>query len=413
MDGLAGREARGFWIIAAAVAVAMFASAALSPLYPVYQRLWGFSSATLTIVFAVYAGPLLISLLTVGALSDHIGRRPVVIGSLLILTMAMVVFAAAESVTMLLAARLVQGLATGAAVSALTAAMVDLQPSRSTGTLAVAMAPIAGLGFGVAVSALLVEYAPAPRQLVYLFVIVVLLALVFAVVKVVPETSTRSESRTRITRTLIPRVSVPEQARSAFVAGTPALVATWALGGLMLALGTSITADRLGVTNHAAGGALLAVFFFAATVATPWASAPRRPMRLPASYACLGGGVALVLVAALTGSVFAYAVALVAAGAGFSTAYVGVIASLAHVPAAQRGQLFAAVYVVSYLAFGVPVVISGVAADRYGLGPTVSGYAVFVLAMVGLAAVALRLRRVPEPAITRPDRDRAPVIARP
>jgi MFS family permease len=322
----------------------------------------------------------------------------------------MVVFATAGSVAMLLVARLMQGFATGAAMSALTAAMVDLQPNRKTGTHAVAMAPIARLGFGVAVSALLVEYAPAPRQLVYLLIVVVLVTLVLAVIKVVPETSTRSESRTRVTRTLIPRVSVPEQARSAFIAGAPALVATWALGGLMLALGTSITADRLGITNHAAGGALLAVFFFAATGATPLASASRRPMGLPASYACLGGGVALVLVAALTGSVLAYAVALVAAGAGFSTAYVGVISSLTHVPAVQRGQLFAAVYVVSYLAFGVPVVISGVAADRYGLGATVSGYAVFVLSMVALAAVALRLRRVPEPAVTR--RDRAAVTAR-
>jgi hypothetical protein len=276
------------------------------------------------------------------------------------------------------------------------------------------MAPIAGLGVGVAASALLVQYAPSPRRLVYLLLIVALLALVVAVASRVPETSSRPglPTLTHVARALTPHVSVPEQARSAFVAGVPALIATWALGGLMLALGTSITADRLGITNHAAGGVLLAVFFFAATAATPLAIAQRRPMLLPASYACLGGGVALVLVAALTGSVLAYAVALVAAGAGFSTAYVGVVGSLTHVPAAQRGQLFAAVYVVSYLAFGVPVVIGGVADDSYGLGPTVSGYAVFVLLMVAVAALALRFRHLPEPPMTQADRERVSVGAR-
>lgn len=64
------RRRRGaFWVIAAGIAAVMFGSAAPSPLYPVYQQLWGFSPAMLTLVFAVYVGALLASLLTVGALS--------------------------------------------------------------------------------------------------------------------------------------------------------------------------------------------------------------------------------------------------------------------------------------------------------------------------------------------------------
>jgi predicted MFS family arabinose efflux permease len=383
-----------FWITAGAVAVVMFASAAPSPLYPVYQRLWGFSSTMLTVIFAVYVGPLLISLLMLGSVSDHIGRRPVAVGSLLLLLVAMVVFATAGSETMLLVARVVQGLATGAAMSVLTAAMVDSQPSRRIGTLAVAMAPSAGLGAGLAISALLVQYAPSPRHLVYELMIAALVALVTAVIVFVPETSSRPgfSSAAHAVRSVSPRVSIPRVVRSPFLSGVAALIATWSLGGLMLALGTSIIADRLGIANHALAGALLAVFFLAATVATPRASAARRRMGLPTSYACLGGGVVLLLVAALSGSVALYALALLAAGTGFSTAYVGVIASLAHVPAERRSQLFAAVYVVSYLAFSVPVVISGLATDRYGLGASATGYAIFVLVMVAVAAASLRSR---------------------
>jgi MFS family permease len=388
------RPAAAFWISAAAVAVVMLASAAPTPLYPVYQQVWGFSSTMLTVIFAVYVGPLLISLLMLGSVSDHIGRRPAAIGSLLMLLAAMLLFATADSEAMLVAARVVQGLATGAAMSVLSAAMVDAQPSRRIGTLAIAVAPSAGLGVGVALSALLVQYAPGPRHLIYEVVAAALVVLLAAVIVAVPETSPRSGYRSlaHAARALSPHVSVPHAVRAPFAAAVPALIATWSLGGLMLALGTSIIADRLGITNHAIAGALLAAFFLAAAAAAPRAGAARRPLRLPASYACLGGGVVVLLVAALTGSVTLYTAALLIAGTGFSTAYAGVIASFAEVPGDRRGQLFAAVYVVSYLAFSVPVVISGLATDRYGLGASTAGYSAFVLVMVAAAAASLRPR---------------------
>lgn len=387
-----------FWLIAAIIGAVMFASAAPSPLYPVYQQLWGFSSAMLTVVFAVYVGALLVSLLTVGALSDHVGRRPVILAAMLALIVAMIVFAAADGVGALLIARVLQGLATGTAMGTLSAALVDLQPSRRAGALVASAAPIAGLAFGIAISAALVQYAPSPRRLVYELVAAALAVLVAATMGVVPETSPRSgfTSRMHAVRAVTPRVSVPREIRSAFVAGVPALIATWALGGLNLSLGSSIIAARLGIGNHAAGGALLSGFFFAAAAAAPLASA-RRPLRLPASYACLGTGLVFQLTGSLTGSVPAYTAGLLIAGIGFSTAYAGVIASLAHVPARGRGGLFAALYIVSYLAFSLPALVGGLTADVYGLGATTTGYTLFALLMVGLAATRIRPRPLAVP----------------
>jgi MFS family permease len=385
------RRRAAFWVIAAAIAVVMFGSAAPSPLYPVYQHLWGFSPAMLTVVFAVYVGALLVSLLTVGALSDRIGRRPVIVVALVALIAAMVVFATADGVGALLVARVLQGLATGVAMGTLSAALVDLQPSRRAGALAASAAPIAGLAFGVAVSAVLVQYAPTPRRLVYEVTAVAILLLVAGTVSIVPETSPRSglESTGGLLRALVPRVSVPAEVRPAFAAGVPALIATWALGGLNLSLGSSIVAAQLGIASHAAGGVLLSGFFFTAAAAAPLASA-RRPMRLPASYACLASGLVLQLVGSLTGDVPAYATGLLVAGVGFSTAYVGVIASVANVPAHRRGGLFAALYVVSYLAFSLPALAGGFAADSYSLGTVTTWYTIFVLLMVALAAVLLK-----------------------
>jgi MFS family permease len=384
------RRATAFWLVAATSGAVMFASAAPSPLYPVYQQLWGFSSVMLTLVFAVYAGALLLSLLTVGVLSDHVGRRPVIAGALLCLIAAMIVFITADGVGALVIGRIVQGLATGAALGTLSAALADLQPSRRIGALVNSAAPFAGLAFGVAVSALLVQYAPAPRQLVYEIAAAALAVLAAGIVTVVPETSRRAgfTSPMHVLRTLTPTVSVPREARPAFIAGVPALIATWALGGLILSLGSSIVAAQLGIANHAADGALLSGFFFASALAGPVFSATGRQVRLSASYALLGSGVALQLAGSLTGSIAAYAIGLVIAGTGFSTAYAGVLQSLAHVPAHGRGRLFAALYVACYLAFSVPAIAGGVAADSYGLGHTTTGYTLFVLLMVALAAAA-------------------------
>ncbi|MDP9389989.1 MAG: MFS transporter [Actinomycetota bacterium] len=79
-----------------------------------YQEEFGFSSGVLTVVFGVYAFALLAALLVVGALSDHIGRRPVLIAALLLQAVGMVVFLVADGVGWLIAARVVQGLSMGA-----------------------------------------------------------------------------------------------------------------------------------------------------------------------------------------------------------------------------------------------------------------------------------------------------------
>ncbi|MEV5735003.1 MFS transporter [Streptomyces sp. NPDC052292] len=62
--------------------VMMATASAPSPIYPLYQERWGLSVTMLTVVFAVYVVGLLGALLTVGSLSDHRGRRPVLVAAL-------------------------------------------------------------------------------------------------------------------------------------------------------------------------------------------------------------------------------------------------------------------------------------------------------------------------------------------
>lgn len=79
--GLAGRLPAGaaFYLLASIIVFFLASSAAPTPLYSTYAAEWRFSSITTTVVFGIYAVAVLAALLVFGSLSDHIGRRPVLV----------------------------------------------------------------------------------------------------------------------------------------------------------------------------------------------------------------------------------------------------------------------------------------------------------------------------------------------
>ena len=212
----------GFWLIAAVLCLLVFASSAPSPLYGVYQHEWGFSATTLTAIFAVYAFALIVTLLVVGPLSDYVGRRPVIVAALVLEVGAMVLFLAATGVGWLYAARVLQGCAVGAATSALSAALIDLQPEGSTRAPVVnSFTPGFGLALGALVASALVQYGPAPTHLIW-WLLLGDVTLTIPAVLAVPESVAR---RPGALRSLRPRLGVPRPCLAAFVAGLPGMVA--------------------------------------------------------------------------------------------------------------------------------------------------------------------------------------------
>lgn len=158
-----------FWGLGGLLAWLMFAASAPSPLYRIYAARWHFSPLTLTVIFALYAVALLAALLVTGRLSDHLGRRPVIIGALVVVAVATVCFIAADGTVTLAVARVLQGLGTGGAIGAIGGAQSELADGVSPGLAPVvsSASPTFGLAAGAPVSSALVQYAPAPMRLVY------------------------------------------------------------------------------------------------------------------------------------------------------------------------------------------------------------------------------------------------------
>ena len=381
------RNTTAFWLLAAILMALLFASAVPSPLYVVFQDEWGFSSITLTSVFAVYAIALLVALLVVGSISDHVGRRPTLAAALALEIVAMAAFAGAQDVGWLFAARTLQGIATGTAMGAISAALLDLQPANrpTLGALMGAVSPLTGLALGALAAGLLVDYGPDPTRFVFWILIGAFAVALVAVLRipetVVPDGGWRASLR--------PQVAVPAGMKSAFVAALPCLGASWALGGLILSLGASLTAGVLGEPSHLSGG--LPIFVMAGISALASIRlrdvAPRTTAR--GGLVALIAGVAVALAALAAGSNALFIAGSAIAGLGFGPAFAGVFRALSlRAPADERAALLSAIFVVSYLAFSVPAIIAGAAVSQLGLQDTAEIYGA---ALIGIAAVALAL----------------------
>ncbi|MDF3192588.1 MFS transporter [Pseudomonas paracarnis] len=355
------------------------ASSAPTPLYQVYQDHLHFSAAMLTAIFGVYAVSLLAALLTVGSLSDYLGRKPVIFAALLLNSVAMLLFIHAESTACLLAARALQGFATGTATAVLSATLLDTD--RVRGPMLNSLAPMLGMASGGLGSGLLVEFAPWPTQLIY-YALLGLMVLQALYVWRLPETVSRIPGALQ---SLAPTLHVPPQARRALWLAMPLNVAVWALGGFFSSLAPSLVRVATGSTSHLIGGGLVAVVTLSGAVmiyslrnhAADWV------MRL--SAALLAVGVGLLLVAVNTASLWLFFVASVIAGLGFGGGFMGSVRSIVGLALPhERAGLMSAFYVLSYLAFCVPALLAGNLSRVFGLIATTDGYgAVLILLSLG------------------------------
>ncbi|WFE99980.1 MFS transporter [Micromonospora sp. WMMD964] len=370
------------------------ASAAPTPLYGTYQERWHFSPVTTTVVFAVYALAVLASLLTFGKLSDHVGRRPVLAVAIAVQMLSLVVFIFANGVPTLLVARLLQGLAAGAATGAVGAGMLDID--RARGTLANSIAPGIGTGSGALLSALLIDFLPAPTRLVYVVLLVILLIQLVGIA-LMPETVTPMAGARRSLR---PEIKLPRAVREPLLVVVPVLFAVWALAGFFGALGPALVRSLMN-TSIVVGGLVLFVFAVFGSVAVLLMRNTAARTVILVGIVALVLGMVVTLVSVMAESVPGFFVGLALGGIGFGGGFQGSLKTITPlVEAHERASVLSVLYIVCYVGFGLPTVIAGfLVVYAGGLPQTADEYsvAVILLALVALFGVR-RATRTSQPA---------------
>jgi predicted MFS family arabinose efflux permease len=372
-------------LVAAVIGLALFASATPSPLYEIYRDLWGFSPLVLTLVYATYAFGVLTALLLAGRVSDEIGRRPVLLVALATLTATSVLFMIAGSVAWLFVARALQGLATGLALGAASAALLDLHARRDPADVGLTNGVMSagGIGMGVLVSAALVELLPAPRVLPYV-VLFVLFLVAFAGALRMPE-PVAPRARLRLTPQ---RPSLPPTVRRPFFLAALAVLSSWSIGGLFLALGPQLSAGVFDTANHLLAG--VSVFILAGSASIAQFAFGRRPAWIGSAggSVALAVGTVLIVLAAATDSAALLVVGAVVGGAGFGVAFLSALRGLSvAIPADHRAGVMSAFYLVAYTSLSVPAILAGIAVTPLGLEPTFELFGSIVAAIALLVAV--------------------------
>jgi MFS family permease len=371
----------GLLIVTSALAAMLLAANLATPLYAVYAHRFGFSTAVLALVFAVYALVLIPALLVFGQLSDRLGRRPVIAIGLGLAVLALVFFAVANGTAWLFAARAMLGVAQGMLSGAATAALVELVSDRPRrAALLATLAQTGGAAAGVLLCGVLAQWAPWPEVLPFVAGMAVCL-LVGIGLRSVPETV---EHRSGALRIRTPHV--PPAIRGPFLRAGLTGAAVWAVAGVFLSVMPSYAGELVVHSKNLALLALLTSVVFLASFATQLLLRRGAP---PA--ATQAGGLILLAVglAALVAAPPARSWVLLVAGAalagtGHGAAFLAAQDDLTRIaPNDQRAEVSAAFYVCIYLGISLPVIGIGILADLTTLFTAVTTFAVVTGARIG------------------------------
>jgi MFS family permease len=299
-----------------------------------------------------------------------------------------VVFLVWRSLAGLLVARVLTGLAFGAAVATATAFITDLDagpggvPTRRAGIVAT-IANIGGLGLGALIAGLLARYVAHPLTLSF---IVFLVALVAAVVLVIlaPEGHAAVHPRPRYHPQ---RLRAPSNARRQFLAATTGAFMSFAIFGLFAGLAGAFLAGPLHHPSPALTGLTIFITFGTGVLVQSLTTSWPAHRLVAAGIAPMIAGLSALVASAWTSppSLALFLIAGVLIGAGSGAIFRGSLTVVISTSGPDdRAGALATFFTAGYVGVSLPVVGAGIALQHLSFRVTLL---IFGLA-VGLGVLA-------------------------
>ncbi|ENZ5483539.1 MFS transporter [Serratia marcescens] len=357
--------------LALALMSALLNSSAPTPLYPLYQQQLALSSVSLTVVYGAYAAGVLIALFGVGNLSGKVkDLRSMIVPALLVVLSGALLFARADTFAMMLMARLLAGVGTGALTGAANIALVRFGP-RDGGKNAALIATLSfttGLALGPIFSGIALQTGFHPTTLPFVFIMVIAAVAALGVMFSWPRGVVTAPTHAAPAAT--EKSSLLDGLRATggkFYVCAGALFICWALAASILAIGPSVAETLLGLHARGVFGYAIAVYLLIAGISQILSR------RLNARHSLLFGCLAQVLAAVVFAvaiqwhSLWLAAAGLVVAGYAYGAIFVGsaTLVNLISSPA-SHARLLSLFYVIAYIANWVPILL-GIVVDRVDL----------------------------------------------
>ncbi|WIX76648.1 MFS transporter [Amycolatopsis carbonis] len=361
--------------------VAVFAAVGSTiPLFNIYRAEDGFTNAGISATVVAYSVATLITLLVLGRVSNHLGRRPTSIASLGLLVLGCLLLLNVHHIGILIAGRLLMGLGAGLASSSLTSYIVDAAPLRPVWLASVASTQtvMLGLAVGAIASGALVQFGPWPRDLIYL-VVIGLLVVSVALIAISPETVTPTPG---VWRSLRPRVRAPARVRHLIPVAAAVLLATWAAGAFYQAFVPALVENQLHTRSPLVIGLVFAAYMGPSVLGAPLGGRFRPAATQRVSMIAFLAGMIGIITAITTGTLVLFIAATIVAGASQGIAISAATRCLLYGSTqADRAPIFSVVYLLSYSGATIPALIAGRLSTTFSLPQIALGYG-------GLAIVA-------------------------
>jgi predicted MFS family arabinose efflux permease len=361
-----------------------------TPIYRFYRETLGLTPFAITFIFAIYSFTMIAAFLTIARLSDYVGRKPMILLALGLNAVALLLFFVAGSGGALVAARAVQGVATGVALATLGAVIVDTAPAWAATLNSVTA--FLGLALGALISGVFVTFAPWPTHLVYAALLCVTLVEILILAWVAETVSRKAGAWSGIR----PKLTVPKAAAGPMARLFPLTLSAWALGGFYLSLMPSLVIEATGIRSPLVGAAVVSALMVSGGLSSFATRALDAGKTVRASAALLAVGIVLTLFAIAGASPGAMFFGTIVAGLGFGASYGASLRVLLPLASAhERAGLLSAYFVESYLAFALAAIAAGLAAPRFGLVTTalIYGSTLALSALVTLAVETAAARR--------------------
>ncbi|WPN55369.1 MFS transporter [Pseudomonas sp. P9_31] len=378
---------RTAWIVTAIFIL----SNAATPLYSSWQQSLGFASGVLTVIFACYIIGLLLTLTVAGQLSDHYGRKALLLPCVGLAIIAAILFDQAHSIGVLMLARFLTGVSVGLVVSGGMANVVEhAQPHRKHfASLMASVAMVAGAGTGPLLAGVVAQYLPNPIHTVFRVEIAILCAALLALLN-------QKNQKLGVGTFKLRLPSVAKENLRIVLLGIaffgPGITST----SFILSLGPKLISTFLGVNSPLVTGCMaFSMFLVAAGVQF---AAKRYSSRTVFSLSGIGTVFSMIFVwiALETGSAPWLIVSALSAGAGQGLGQLGGLTLIAdRVPAQRRAEANAVFNMGGYVPAGAIPVLTGYLIDFLGLSIGISSLALIIASLASLALMQL-LRHVPK-----------------
>ena len=363
----------------------------LVPLLPEVRARTGAGEAALGLALAAYAIPLALVSIPFGVLADRIGRRPLLIGGLALTAAGSVLIALSETLGVLVAGRMVQGVGSAGSWIAALALVSDLaRPGRKGEAIGFALAAnsagaIAGPALGGVTGDAFGFAAP------FLIVTVGAVALAGAATLVAPRDRPQSAARGRALLRTLEIVRSP----AALPAGAIAVGGATAIGMVEVVAPLDLD-ERLGLSAAGIGlifGLAIAVDALAAPVAGGAGDRTgRRPVAAVGLAVLAASAPLLILLDGTAGAV----AGLCIFGAGVSIAFAAAVPWLDDAfGGLDRGMAYGALNLLYSIGYAAGPLIAGAMYEAQG--PELPYWTLGAVAALGAAALTLG----PRPAASR------------